>query len=109
MSVNPLKRTAESEIAHGEEYLLHLCDQNNRWAYKRGYPKFYYVEPAKPGGAPAQILTVSGIEAEEVWTVLEGKTLDYAGWSRERLEKIERRASWMIRRGIVETMRREAA
>lgn len=100
MSANPLKRAADAPVGHSEEHLLGVCDSNNRWAYRIGYPKWYYVEPSSDGSA-ASIRTVDGIEAREVWTVLDGKRVDYAGWTQDRIDKIERRARWLIKQGVI--------
>lgn len=99
MSANPLKRQAETSLNLGEEHLMSICDTNNRWAHKRRFPRWYYVEP-KTDDMPAKIMTMDGIEAEEVWTVLAGRKVDYAGWEPEKLEKIERRCRWLIKQGI---------
>lgn len=99
MSANPLKRQAETSHTLGEEHLMSLCDTNNRWARNLGFPRWYYVEP-KTDDKPAKIMIMDGIEAEEVWTVLAGDKIDYAGWDRERLEKVERRCRWVIKQGL---------
>lgn len=107
MSANPLKRAADAPIGYSEEHLIGLCDANNRWAYRIGYPKWYYVEPAGDGSVAA-IRVVDGIEAQEVWAVLDGKGIDYAGWTQDRIEKIERRARWLIKQGIIRNERAAA-
>lgn len=101
MSANPLRRGVEEFSSASEDYLIGLCDANNRWAYRLRFPKWYYVEPAGNGKA-ASIHTVDGTDAEEVWTILDGKRVDYAGWPQARIEKVERRARWLIQRGTLE-------
>lgn len=101
MSANPLKRDIAPPLAHTEEHLLGLCDDHNRWARKIGYPKWYYVEPSK-SELPAKILTVDGVNAQEVWTVLEGGYIDYASWSRDENEKQQRRCRWLIKQGMIQ-------
>ena len=96
---NPFARERDAPASsHSEEQLLAVCDEKNRWAYRIGFRKWYYVQPSQ-NGQSAQIQAIDGIAAEEVWTFLDGKSLDYAGWSRERLEAIERKARWYIKQG----------
>lgn len=97
---NPLDTPAAASASQDEGYLLNLCHQNNRWAFRIGMPKWQYVEPASLN-KPAQILTVDGIAAHEVWAVAAGQSLEYAGWDRERLDKLERRCRWLLARGTV--------
>lgn len=99
MSRNPFGPDTTIPTGQSEERLLTLCHEHNRWAYKIGHRKWYFVQPARDE-APAAIQTVDGIAADEVWTVSRGERLDYASWSPERLDKLERRCRWMVQRGM---------
>ncbi|MCC4254150.1 hypothetical protein LL251_17195 [Sphingobium naphthae] len=99
MSRNPFGPDTAAPAGQSEERLLALCQEHNRWAYKIGYRKWYFVQPATDA-ASASIQTVDGIAADEVWTVSRGERLNYASWSSERLDKLERRCRWLIERGM---------
>lgn len=102
MSRNPFAgERSPAGSSHSEAQLLAICDGKNRWAYRIGFRKWYYVQPSQ-NGLDAQIQAIDGIAAEEVWTILDGKPLDYAGWSRERLDAIERKARWYIKQGTAQ-------
>lgn len=99
MSRNPFGNDAAVTTVQSEDRLIALCHTNNRWAYKLGYRKWYYVQPARDD-LPAQIMTVDGVAADEVWAVSRGEHLEYANWSHDRLDKLERRCRWLIERGM---------
>lgn len=101
MSANPLRRPSEPQYFGADEgRMLDFCLEHNRRCRAMSWPRWYYVQPAV-NEKPAEIRTLDGIEAEEVWTVLDRRPIDYAGWERARLEKIERRCVWLIKQGGV--------
>lgn len=98
MSANPLKRASEPAVGSSEAHLMGICIDYNRRCKAIGWPRWYYVDPAKDDKKP-EIRTVEGIEAEEVWNVLAGRKIDYYAWPAHKLEKVERRARWLAERG----------
>lgn len=99
MSANPLRRPQEQQApGYTEERLMAECLERNRRCRAIGWQRWYYVEPGINGAKP-ELRTVEGIEAEEVWTVLDGHRIDYMNWPQHKLDKIERRARWLITQG----------
>jgi hypothetical protein len=80
--------------------LLGSANRLNSLNFSRQDPRWHYVKPAKDG-EPEKLAVVTGIDAQEVWTVFDGKRLDYKGWSAGRLEAVERQCRWLIERGMV--------
>lgn len=104
---NPLKFPPPS--GPSEPYDLRaMCDRYNFQAPWTKYTRWYYVEPAT-SEKPAWIKVLDGIEADEVWTVLEGRRIEYVKWDKEKLGKLERRCRWLIARGMLEPLRGRAA
>lgn len=78
--------------------LLGSCWRLNCLNFSRLDPRWHYIKPAKDG-EPEKMAVVTGIDASEVWTVFDGKRIDYKGWSRGKLDAIESKCRWLIERG----------
>ena len=100
MNANPLKREFERTAHSSLDQKLSICADYNRRCRNIGWPRWYYVEPATDV-KPAEIRTADGSEAEEVWTILAGKKIDYCNWPQHRLDEVERRARWLIQHGAI--------
>lgn len=99
---NPLKSVPPSgPTGPSDEFSLKLRCHDLNFNYRRMQDdRWHYVEPASKEH-DARIMIVSGIQGEEVWKMHEGQRLDYKGWDRERLDKAERRARWLLKQGMV--------
>ncbi len=98
---NPLTRPpAETHQPQGDEHLRQCCHNSNMWARGIGLRMWHYVEPDTANGRP-ETRQVDGSSAEEVWMAMDGHRIDYHGWPQEKLDKINRRARWLLKQGTV--------
>lgn len=99
MSSNPFCDDRHAPPSGNESSLFSVCQRNNRWAYRIGYRRWYFVQPGADGSS-SSIATIEGVSADEVWAVSRGERIEYDGWSRDRLDEIERRCRWFVERGM---------
>ena len=101
MNANPLKQQFLHASSFDDvEAKLRICDEFNHVCRKVGWKRWYYVQPATDV-RPSEIRTVDGVEADEVFTVMSGRKIDYYKWPQHRLDKVERHARWLIKQGTL--------
>lgn len=73
------------------------CWERNQRMHRMGWPRWYLVRDTEIGW---EMQSIEGANAEEVWTLMAGKQIDYSGWDALALAKINGLARWRMQHGM---------